>query len=375
MKNSSSKSGAKHFRIQNILVPIDFSEMSIRSIATAKRLATRFDANIHLVHVQEFNYPAGFMSPGAPAPLPPVTFYDDIIQRVTADLRELAEKYGIADGNCYIAHDAPVFDGISRTAQKVGADLIVTSTHGRTGLKRVFLGSTAERLVQHAPCPVLVARESKTKATVAPTINRILVPVDFSDCSLGGLNYAIRFAQKFAARILVLNVMDLGPLLTADGYAMYNLSTLEDELVRNTEKGMRNFVRRARFGGVPFTTKVVSGASVDGICNAASSEKADLIISATHGRTGLKHVLIGSTAEMVVRHATCPVLVVPSHPEIRRSNLTHRESRVRKTTKSAAIPRHAPRSRAAKFSRPERAATHPLPERRLTNKFRESHLG
>src|SRR5262249_6574968 len=149
----------------------------------------------------------------------------------------------------------PIFDQICSVARRTAADLIVTSTHGHTGLKHLFLGSTAERLVQHAPCPVLVAREKKSvPATRGKTkhhrnsnsstwFNTILVPVDFSACSLVGLTYAIQFAEKFHARVILLHVVDLGLAFSADGYALYDLAAVERARRKDAEERMAEFVR------------------------------------------------------------------------------------------------------------------------------------
>jgi nucleotide-binding universal stress UspA family protein len=151
----------------------------------------------------------------------------------------------------------------------------------------------------------------------AARIDTVLVPVDFSHSSSVGLKYAIQFADKVEAKILVLSVLHFGFPYTADGYAMYDLSPLQNAGRAAGEREMQLFVRRVRFGAVKFEAVIEIGSPVDEICALATDRKADLIITPTHGYTGLKHVLIGSTAEQVVRRATCPVLVVPSHPELR----------------------------------------------------------
>lgn len=369
----------KNLHMQNILVPIDFSEMSIRSIPTAKHLARRFGSVVHLVSLHEFYYPAGFFAPAAPVQLAPVTYLEATRGVAGQRLRALAREHGLT-GTCQAEIGGPVFDEICRIARQIPADLMVTATHGHTGLKHVLLGSTAERLVQHSPCPVWVDREKQSK-TARPAeagssgIDTILVPVDFSDCSLAGLEYAIQFADRVAAKIVLLHVVDFGPVLTADGYAMYDLTKYRDMARADAKRQMTQFVRAAKFGGVKFKAEIVVASSVTGICEIAEREKADLIITATHGRTGFKHVLIGSTAEVVVRHAPCPVLVVPSHPEVRMAHLMDQPA-----TAEAAEKRPGPRSGRAPFGSEagkrsfRKVAGQLFPERRQTNKFRESHI-
>ena len=355
----------KRLTIRQILVPVDFSEMSIGAIQPAKNLARRFNASVHLVHVHWFDYPAGFTA--LPGPVPGwSTVQEEVERSLAARLQEVASKFELPPANCHLCSGAPVFDEISRLAQALPADLIVTSTHGHGGVKHFFLGSTAERLVQHAPCPVLVSRKGRA------TIDKILVPVDFSRCSLEGLKYAIQFANQFAARLFILNAVYLGGPYTADGFAIYDLPALEKKERKRAEQQMLRFVRQVKFGGVKFKTLVKTGHPLDHINAFAEKERIDLIITSTHGRTGFKHALIGSTAEQVVRRAPCSVLVVPSHPEVRVGNLRAsrgigRAMQQRQQSKKEGIPSADLSKRSTKLAR------HPFPERRKTNRFRESH--
>jgi nucleotide-binding universal stress UspA family protein len=196
-------------------------------------------------------------------------------------------------------------------------------THGRTGLKHVFLGSTAERIVQHSSCPVLVTREDSAKSKNGSRfrIKTILVPVDFSNCSREGLRYAIAFASEFGARIILLHATYLGYVYSCEGTALYDIPGLQTAARRTAERKMRELIRSVTFGGVKFETVFTEGSPVIDICAFARDHNVDLIITSTHGFTGFTHVLIGSIAEQVVRHALCSVLVVPSHPHIRAANL------------------------------------------------------
>jgi nucleotide-binding universal stress UspA family protein len=367
----------KESTIRNILVPTDFSTMSIRAIDVARRLAHRYDAAVHLAHVYQLEYPAGFMAPMPPLiPFSLASYEEDVDKRLAHQLGALADQYGLHRNNCYLICGAPAFDEICRLAKKLPADLIVMPTHGRTGFKHVFLGSTAERIVQHSPCPVLVARQNRRrrKAGRAFSINRILVPVDFSECSLRGLHYAVSFAERFAARIVLVHSLQIGYPYTADGYALYDLSALTGALQRDAARQMQTFVPLAKVRGVKLETAITTGQPASAICTFAHDRNIDLIITSTHGHTGFKHVLIGSTAEQVVRHAPCPVLVVPSHPKIRASTLTRRTEQGH-AARSLAAGNGARRMKSPKQvqlgRKSRKLAAHPFPERRKTNKFRE----
>jgi nucleotide-binding universal stress UspA family protein len=367
--------------LKNILVPIDFSEMSEQSIETAQRLAQRFDASIHLVHIHENWYPIGLMAPGAPVSLPMLTFRQDDADRIRKRLQLLSKKHGIPMTNCYMRSDVSVFSGVCTVARQIAADLIVMQTHSSTGMMRFFEGSHAERIVQHSPCPVLVARSRRQKAgrirSRAPAlegINEILVPVDFSPSSFQALEYAIKFAQSAAARLIVFHAVHLDYAFSADGYTKCDLPLLINEARENAAIQMLEFIRRAKFREVQFEIVIKIAPPASEICVFADDRDVDLIIAATHGRTGLKHLLLGSIAEQLVRRAHQPVLVVPSLPE-------RSKARLARVTRPVQQPMSQPPKHRTLFRSSDRLTKnipslleHPFPERRKTNKFRESHV-
>ena len=314
----------KKLNIQTIIVPIDFSNLSVQAIQTARQLARRFGASIHLAHVRQFNY-AGDFVPSAPpiAPLPFVTYEQDAERAALRELKRVASECGVSSAKCDVLSGAPPFDEICRLAYTLLADLVVMPTHGRTGLKHVFLGSTAERIVQHSSCPVLVTRGDAFQATNGPRlrIKTILVPVDFSSCSREGLRYAIAFASEFGAKIILLHATYLGYIYSCEGTAIYDIGALQKAARKTAERKMGELVASVNFGSVKYETVFTEGSPVLDICAFAKDHDVDLIVTSTHGFTGFTHVLIGSIAEQVVRHAPCSVLVVPSHPHIRLANL------------------------------------------------------
>jgi len=321
--------------VRNILVPIDFSKMSISAIKTARQLARRFPATIHIAHVRRVDYATAFSAPSPPiAPFPLMTYEQDAKKRVLQELNRLACEHGISSASCHVIGGGPAFDEICRLAQKIPADLIVMPTHGRTGLKHVFLGSTAERVVRHSPCPVLVVRERRRQSKTGPrlTVKRILVPVDFSECSQEGLQYAIGFANQFGARIMLLHATYLGYIYSSEGTALYDVRGLQNAARENAERQMQKFVRAAKFGRVKYETAFTDGSPALDICAFAKQRDVDLIVSSTHGLTGFEHVLIGSIAEKVVRRAPCSVLVVPSHPQTRTATLRKHTDETRQKT-------------------------------------------
>ena len=369
--------------IRNILVPIDFSKMSVQAIETAKRLAERFGAAVHLAHVHHWQYPADFMGPVFSVGKLPGSVEEHRRETLIKNLKEVARKSGLSRAcEIHLREGASAFDEICRLAQEIPAGLIVMPTHGHTGLKHVFLGSTAERVVQHSPCPVFVVRQRKRKSEARRVFmaDSILVSVDFSSCSREGLQYAVGFANEFGARLILLHVRYLGYIYSSEGTALYNIPALQEAARKNAERQMRQLVRSMNFGGVRFETAFTDGSPGLDICAFAKEHDVDLIITSTHGLTGLEHVLIGSVAEKVVRHAPCSVLVVPSHPKTRMASLAKPRAKARtlpgsprRPAADQRQPRKSPRDKT--FTRKDRKLTaRAFPERRKTNKFRESHF-
>ena len=153
-------------------------------------------------------------------------------------------------------------------------------------------------------------------------IRTILVPVDFSDCSLAGLTYAVRFAKEVGARIVVVHVADLGPVMMTTGRGDYDSPTYIEAARRRCSDQIKAFLKRVSFDGVPVDASAVAGYCPSAIYEAAAKEGADMIIISTHGRTGLRRAFIGSVAERTVRHAACPVLVVPSFAREKKRGLS-----------------------------------------------------
>ena len=143
-------------------------------------------------------------------------------------------------------------------------------------------------------------------------IKSILVPLDFSPSSKIALGCAVAFARQFKAKLTLLHVVE--PVTTPDFAALSPLLIEDDELMAAAKKELEGAVKAARVPrGIVEKVLVRFGRSFHEIADAARTRKVDLIIISTHGYTGLKHALLGSTTERVVRHAPCAVLVVRQH--------------------------------------------------------------
>jgi nucleotide-binding universal stress UspA family protein len=157
------------------------------------------------------------------------------------------------------------------------------------------------------PCHV-EAELTNVMKTSPRNIKSILVPLDFSAPSRKTLDYAVAFARQFKAKLTLLHVVE--PVATPD-FAAFPLTMDDDESMAASKKQLEKVMKAARIPpGLVDKILVRFGRSFHEITEAARTRKVDLIIISTHGYTGLKHALLGSTTERVVRHASCPVLVM-----------------------------------------------------------------
>ena len=139
---------------------------------------------------------------------------------------------------------------------------------------------------------------------------RILVPIDFSEYSKKALGSSIALAKTFHAELILIYVVESAVYPADFGFGQVTIPGIEAEMTERGEAELGKLVKQQIAGAVPSRTIVCGGKPFLEIIKAAQEEKADLIVIATHGHTGVEHILFGSTAEKVVRKAPCDVLVV-----------------------------------------------------------------
>ena len=143
-----------------------------------------------------------------------------------------------------------------------------------------------------------------------PSIKKVLVPVDFSDYSKSSLRYAVNFAKHFNAEIFLVYVVE--PIVYPPDFSMGQIAipSVDIEMDKRAAEELKNLAQKEIPPNLISKTIVKTGKPFVEIIETAASENVDLIIIATHGHTGIEHVLFGSTAEKVVRKAPCPVLTL-----------------------------------------------------------------
>lgn len=298
--------------INRILCPIDFSEYSEHALEFAVRMAAWYRATVHVIHVMPT--------------LPPST-----ISAVGEASRQLAHKnLALAVDRCWradVAIEQQLVESVDAAgrilerADAIDADLIVTGSHGRTGLTRVLLGSVVESLLHRSHRPVLVVPSHLAGSRRAKPLgfSRVLCAVDFSAASLSGLAYALSIAEEADARLTLLNVIEKPPELEHSplepdfDIARYHADAEAKQLTR-----LRALIpEKARDYGT-VETAVLEGSASREVLRLAMVQEADLIVIGVHGRHALDLAIFGSNSKDVVVKARCPILVVPAG---RRSSL------------------------------------------------------
>lgn len=294
-----------------LLLATDGSRGSAVAADYAFALARSWGASLSLMNVLE--------CPPGLDPQNPVNqlYLTELMKQATSELATLkarAVDRGISV-HTRIATGIPS-EEVLAVATAEDPDLIVVGTKGKTGLAHVLLGSTAERIIRGAPCPVLAARAQPYGEEQAvgnrrdPThLERILVPVDFSDCSLDALEYAALVAQRSGASLTLLHVLE--PISYGLDFTFPHRAKRESIKADHTKR-LSNLVSALVSAGISSEFLVLGGLPTDSILDAARKQPADLVVMGTHGRSGLSHALFGSIAESVLRKSSCPVLMVRS---------------------------------------------------------------
>ena len=288
--------------IRRILWPTDFSTGAGRAFPHAAALASWHEAELHVLNVKE---KGGGEGTDASFPVSKET----LTELLSAE--ENPPKHVDLDALTLVQEQrengSPAASIVSYVEEH-DMDLVVAGTHGRRGLQRLLIGSVAEEILRTAPCPVLTVRGEKDVAP-AWAVRNILVPVDFSDASMEALRHAKELALTYGAQITLLHAVEEVVYPSAYGIEPTNLpgpqviDRVEQNLAEmaRTEIGYEHVVVQANVGYAPST-----------ILDYAEGNEVDLIVIATHGRTGLERMLLGSVAERVVRRSPAPVFVVKS---------------------------------------------------------------
>jgi nucleotide-binding universal stress UspA family protein len=295
--------------IRTVLVATDFSATAQAGIDWALELARTHQAQIVLVHGLTLPNRATDFVPSPP------DLTEKLQEAASGRLNEVAER---ARGRgAEVLTDLRIglpSQAILEAAEERNVDLVVLGTRGLTGLQHLFLGSTAQRVVQHANCPVLTVHPGDVDQH--RQIRTVLVPTDFSRDAELSTSVALDLLAKQPGEttLVLLHVYHLPYEYTAYGSIPTSLDYFKD-VEGAAEERLRELAEPLASEGMSVKTVAREGYPPEVIVGEAEAIGADLIALGTHGRSGLTHLLLGSTAERVVQHASCPVLTVRRQEE------------------------------------------------------------
>lgn len=295
--------------VTHIIFATDFSPCSTPAFGYAVEWAKAFNAQLTLFHGIS-------LQPG-------LDIDAGIAQRYLDEQRSVAQEHLhqlLAEARQHVPQSSIEMrtglasSNICDVAREQKADLIITGTHGWTGFNRVVFGSVAERVIRRAPCPVLSIpdRTPEEIAGMHPLSiqpRQVILPVDFSDCSMDAYEYAVQIAKWFDATLTLVYAIE--PLSYSLDFSLTH--PLEDKATRKkVEQRLQDLTTVLTDQGLSARCELVDKPSMEAILEASSTQKGDLLIMGTHARKGLSRLILGSTTSKVLEHSPYPILTVKS---------------------------------------------------------------
>ena len=299
---------------RRVLVPVDGSNFAEHALPYALGIARRTGATLHLalVHV-----PTEIVSPAYPLA--------DALESRDAEMREHDSAYmeGLVERlkpSGVEIHPAllggRVASALADYVDDARIDLVVMTTHGRGGLQRAWLGSTADSLIRHCMIPLLLVRPSDETREIGPESDRaigtVLAALDGSETSETALRDAFELGITEDAALVLVHALQ-PPVAAASPYLPHTIQLTHDEM-ESREEHMKEYLERVADQPWLSDRRTTVRVRVDyhpapAILEIAEEEGADLIALGTHGRGGLRRLVLGSVADKVIRGTHRPVLV------------------------------------------------------------------
>ena len=288
-------------RITHVLCPVDFSEISRRALDHATALAQWYEARLTVLNV----------FPVMPVmDVPPLVLDDKMREELTGELRRFTAMVpSTVPLELRVEHAESIPEAIRHYASSGDVDLLVMGTHGRSGFKRVLLGSVTERVIRQALSPTLVvpARAHDVAPAGPVHFRKVLCPVDFSEHSLRAVEYAVNLAEETDAELQLLHVVALSPEITE---LESSFEHVRGQVEADRLRRLNALMPSAAPTYCTIQTAVRYGSAHRQILKAAGEQPSDLIVMGAQGRSALDTVIFGSNTARVARGACCPVLVV-----------------------------------------------------------------
>lgn len=291
MSTTKAKSAPE---FKNILFTTDFSPCSKAALPYACAIAERYGSTVHVVHVVG---PEPLIGPLG-VPYPQTEDENTLAQRA---LDTLIQSSALKDIPCTRTIMRGVVWGVvSRLIADLNIDLVVLGTHGRSGLRKLMLGSVAEQIFRCTACPVLTVGPEVHNGLAEGKLNAIVYATDFSPASLGALPYVLSLARVNRSKVILVHAVH--PLVGGEEL----IAVPVDETVENAKQELTNLIPKDPDIRYEVITKCEPAADL--ILRVARNSEADLIVMGAHRGTA-SHIP-WAIAHAIVCHAPCPVLTV-----------------------------------------------------------------
>ncbi len=331
-----------------IMVPLDGSMLAEKALPHAVRLANRFNAKLLLLRAVEL--------PGLTVDTP-----ESEIKVISSAEEYMTEVQATLTNPKIAAHIAPervqtlvvygdAVEQVVELAPFEKVDLIVMTTHGRSGLSRLVTGSVAGRILHRTHVPIMLVRpqELKNDQLLVETMMgiaepcsdcfdsekcRIVLTLDGSPLAETALEPAMELAQKLNATLHLLSViLPAPPMVYGDlvgmGYSQDEVEVTRKRLTEDAQVYLNEAQHKALRRGLEVVTAVRVGATAEEIADYAKRVEATALVMATHARGEVSHLFVGSVAEDVMRISRLPVLMISTHAQVKQAEQVVNEEKV-----------------------------------------------
>ena len=288
-----------------LLVPLDGSDLAEAALPYAEALARSLAEPLHLLAVVD-------REPGEDAELPP-EFRDHLLKLRRQGLDEYLTMRAASSAGRGVTVETEIVEGdpvsaILAAADRLAVDAIIMATHGRGGFERLFLGSVADKIMRLGRHPTLLVAPHENVEPQEVQLHRIAVPLDGSPLAEAALAPAERLAAAAGAQLLLTRVQPL-TLIATDAYGYVpDLGDIEAALMKQVQAYLADVQGRLS-ATVASETVVLRGDPAATLAQYVHEQRVDLLVMTTHGRGGVQRLVLGSTADRLVRLGL-PVLLI-----------------------------------------------------------------
>ena len=303
---STNRSQSQVAAPKHILVPLDGSEFAEQALPAAEALCIAYESRLTLLTVKQkesFLKSIHFSLTFKGRRLSINGERETYLQKIENSLKAKGVEVD------HTIRTGEVAESINGLVKEIGVDMVVISSHGRSGVSRLLLGSVANQVLQQATCPIMVVHPIEGVTPAVPKFKKLLVTLDGSEFAERVLPY-VKASVIFESVVLLISVPQV-PEAEMYGAVVNEIQELREHAETEAKEYLEGVSTNLQKAGVNTTVIVTGSRPAQTIVSVAQKEKVDVIMMATHGRGGMDSLVVGSVAERIVQNTCCPVFLVP----------------------------------------------------------------